>query len=362
MSNARILPCDPVERAFTLESTPPSMVAETGKYSDKGIALNRMKPYIWNPEIVRGCNLRCSHCATRLFPPGERKYMPDEIWHNFLFIMSEINPTGHILLANNGEPTLHPHFINFMSYARSCLPECDIELYTNGYSLIDGDLSYEAIFESGVNAIFVDMYHPVEMHETLARRSGYPYHVVNSREKNPVNIFNKKKHSDFRYILLHPNPLNWAGNMFRPRKLSTYLNNLDWEAASKIPLSPVEEAPRRRCDQILRAINFTYDGLYYPCCQDVMRETAGLLGKLSYDIEDFLKFWFGPYMQASRKLLYSGGRPEHALCSRCNLTHGHCDIPFWKPEWLSHYYDGSSTGWLELTGWELDIELNERSF
>ena len=41
--------------------------------------LGKAGPWSWALEPVRGCNLKCGHCATRLFTE-KPKFITEEVW------------------------------------------------------------------------------------------------------------------------------------------------------------------------------------------------------------------------------------------------------------------------------------------
>lgn len=343
---------------FTRDGVPEALAREVFK-GKGGAALNKLRPHVFNPELVRGCNLRCSFCVARLFPAGQRAVMNGDTWVRFVSLIEAINPTGHITFATIGEPTLHPSFLTFVQYARERLPKIQMELYTNGTTLLQGRIRYKELFEAGINSVFVDMYHDAQEHEAIARASGFAYHVVSKETKSPENLFLHHKDRDFHFILLAPNPGDWHKARKRAKKMQTWLNNLDWSAArEEYGLEPVELAPTRRCDQLQRSLNVSSSGFYNTCCLDCMNETTGKLGTIHDGLEGFFRFWLGDYMQLSRRLLFEKKRREHPLCSRCSFISGRADIALWPESFFESFYDGER--WQPLVASAVDMTLKPK--
>jgi organic radical activating enzyme len=317
--------------------------------NDKRGPLGIFRPWAWFVEPVRGCNLRCSFCATRLFPKDERHFMSMETWKQSLEIIKEVTPKCRIEFCNAGEPTLHPQLIDFISLARTQVPQSQILLYTNGTMILKGVVKYKALFEAGLNMVFVDMYSSREQHIEVAKKSSYEFfEKINIKKEGRTNVFSYRNDPNIHLIQLSEHPGDWSKQKVSSCGFSTFLNHLDWEAAAKYGIKPVIKAPYRRCQQVFSYANICYDGEYVFCCFDFMRETAGLLGNVSDGVNGFLKFWFSKYMQETRRKLRVKDRAGHEKCNRCSFAANRCDIPRWQPEALNHWYNGNS--WEKLSG------------
>lgn len=303
--------------------------------------LGKFHPWAYWVELVRGCNLSCWHCATRLLPRGEYHYMTRANWISFLRIVQEATPYNRIEFANAGEPSLHPNLIEFITLAREIVPHTQIQLITNGTTLISGAVKYKELFDAGLNSAYVDMYAPLEKHIKLASESGYPFYEKDKCLKDMPNAYTYLDNPDLKIIFLVNNPGNWTQQRYSTGKLHTYLNKLDWQVANKHGVYPVVNPPARRCDQPFKFVSLFYDGSYSFCCNDFLQQVGTKLGNVADGIEGFLKYWLGPYMQYTRKLLYNKDRKSHELCSKCSYITSRCDIPWWEPELLEQYWTGN---------------------
>lgn len=313
---------------------------------DKRRSIGRLRPWAWWVEVTRGCNLRCWHCAVRLFPRGEFSFATMETWRQLMMIVREVSPVCRLEIGNAGEPTLNPLLPEMLAHARSECPNLQLMMYTNGTTLISGQIEYRTLFEAGLNVCLVDMYHPLERHAALAKRSGYPWCERYRRGPGQIDAFQHRHDPSFHAIVLGPNPSDWPERKVKRGAVSTFFNHLDWDAARKHGLEPVAEPPARRCDLPQKFPNVYWDGAYSFCCFDFAREVAGTLGNVSEGVDGFFRYWLGEYMQRCRLLLSRKDRAGHPMCSRCAFVSPRADIQWWPPELLTHFWDGSE--WREV--------------
>lgn len=302
--------------------------------------LGKLNPWAWWTEITRGCNLRCWHCATRLFTPNEYSYMTIDTWSNMIDVIKECAPYTRLEIGNAGEPTLNPNILEMFAIAKEKCPTIQLMSYTNGTTLINGKITYKELFESGLNMLQVNMYSPFEEHETLVKESGYFYYTEIDKPKYFSGIFTYQNDPNINAVRLNKNPSNWLKRKKNSWSLSTFFNNLDWEEANKRGLFPITDAPNRRCDAPSKYPIIYYDGSYSFCCFDFMRRVAGKIGNINSGIDGFLKYWLGSYMQDVRSKLYKKDRMAHEYCSTCAFTSIRCDIGCWDENMLDDYWDG----------------------
>ena len=309
--------------------------------NNKKKPLGKFHPWAYWVEIVRGCNLACWHCATRLLPRNEFHYMARETWISFLELVKEITPYNRIEFANAGEPSLHPDLLEFIRLAKEITPYTQTQLITNGTTLISRVVKYKELFDAGLNSVYVDMYTLPEKHIKLAKESGYPFYEKDKCLKDMPNAYTYLNNPDLKIIFLVNNPSNWSRQRYSTGKLHTYLNKLDWKEAEKHGVYPTIEPPTRRCDQPSKFASLFYDGSYSFCCNDFLQQVGTNLGNVSDGTDGFLKYWLGQYMQYTRKLLHNKDRKSHELCSKCSYITARCDIPWWEPELLEKYWTGN---------------------
>jgi sulfatase maturation enzyme AslB (radical SAM superfamily) len=302
----------------------------------KNRPLGKINPHSWWVELTRGCNLKCQFCATRLFERGDFHFMEIDTWKAMLEVVAELTPKTRIEFGNAGEPTLHPRILEFLRMAKEICPTAQILTYTNGTQLVNGKLTYKELFKAGLNVAFVDMYASFEVHRKIAEDSGYEWVKEGEAGENP---FQYQNDPDWKYIFLANNPYNWTKKKLARGRLQTFFNDLDWPAASKFGMAPVEVAPARRCDLPSKYVNVNHDGTFVFCCFDYLRHTVSEFGNINGGVPEFLKFWLGEYMQDVRARLDQKDRASHSLCSKCSYSGVRSDIPYWKAG-FDQYWDG----------------------
>ena len=322
---------------------------------DRRRPLGRVNPWAWCVEVTRGCNLSCGFCPTRLYPRGERLFVSDEVWGSAVDIVNELMPYTRFLIANWGEPTLHPRFLELMRMARRGAPNMTLLLYTNGTQILNGNLTYRGLFEAGLNAVYVDVYSDRGKHIELARESSYLWWEEGKRPKNTKNLFERKQGQGC-FIQISRNPGEWLPQKNNRGNVMTFCNDLDWEAARKLGITPVVYPPHRRCDQPVKFPTFVWNGYYVFCGQDVMNHTTGefddgKLGNVKDGPDGFVKFWLGRYMQDLRAKVHQNidGRASHERCRQCAFVGGRADVPIWRAG-FSEYWDGER--FILLPPWE----------
>lgn len=306
--------------------------------------LGKQGPWSWALEPVRGCNLRCGHCATRLFDHGPI-FISEFVWRKLWETIGIVSPKTRVEMANAGEPTLHSNLLGLVRMARELSPYSQIQITTNGTKLASGDLTYRSLFDAGINIVYVDMYASSVVHEKLARESGEQYYFYHAKPKGAPGAWAYTS-PELRLIVLMEQPANWPRSRRNLRRLGTFYNHLDWEAASPFGLRPVVHPPRQGCTQPFRYVSVHVDGSYELCCQDFMGETAGTLGTVLDGPSGFMQFWFGMKMQDARRKLRARCRSALSECARCSITFSRSNMRMWGDEQLESWWDGKQ--WLKL--------------
>ena len=307
-------------------------------YKNPKRPLGKFNFWAWFVELVRGCNLACWHCPTRLFPKGELKFMDKETFIALCETIQKLTPYGRLEFCNAGEPTLYPDLLEYLTLARKICPHLQILTYTNGTQLLNGKLTYKQLFDAGINMIFVDMYSPLEVHKKLAEESGYYWYYQDDKPDDAPSVFTYQNNPDIHVIMLAENPSNWSKRKKSRGYFTTYLNDLDWKEASKHGIYPVTETIERRCDIPFKFASVNWDGTFPFCCFDYMRHTVGHFGNIKGGIHDFFEFWFSEYMQDVRDKVQNKNRKAHEYCKICRFTSIRGDIPCWNEKGIFDYY------------------------
>ena len=314
--------------------------------------LGATTPYIWVIEPVHGCNLRCGHCACRLNEPGKYLFMSEEVWRASWTIIAEVTPTVRVDLCVAGEPTLHPRLIDFLRIARAAAPLAQIQITTNGMRIARGEVRYRDLFDAGVNIVYTDMYAPRERFLALAEESGIPWYEYYDAPPGAPSPWTYHGPA-LKMIVLQRQPADWPASRQRAGLLGTWYNHLDWKAAARFGLKPVEQPIIRRCNQPFLYANIHVSGAYLLCCQDGVGETAGKFGTVFDGAEGFRWFWYWKEMQLIRRRLQQKNRADTSYCSRCCITFSRCDYKHWTDAEVARFYD--FMGWHDL---EEDAKVN----
>lgn len=307
--------------------------------------LGNMSPWAWSINLVRGCNLRCGHCSTRTFEKNKFEHMTEETWIAMWQTIKRITPHCRTEIAGPGEPTLHPYLTGFLALARKISPDSQIQITTNGTMLIEHKWTYEQLFNAGANIIYTDMYAPKDQHIELAQQSGQIFYEYHNKPKEAPAAWTYHG-PKLKMIILMENPKNWPDKRKSMKRLGTWLNNLDWEAAAPFDLTPVITPPERGCTQPFRYVVVNVDGDYEFCCMDHMKETAGLLGSVKDGVDGFYRYWYSELMQNHRILLRNKDRAGSPYCCRCDMVFSRSDWSMWEENQLKNWWDGK--GWLPM--------------
>jgi len=144
-----------------------------------GIALDRRfrpsasgPPVNLNLNLTRRCNLKCVMCEQHRHDPGPtglswydpRRELPLAAWVGLLDQVASFRPR---LYLTGGEPTLYPHFSEFLQEAKQ--RGFVVHLQTNGTLL---EKVADRLVAQGVEMVTVSMDGPPEVHDTIRGQAG----------------------------------------------------------------------------------------------------------------------------------------------------------------------------------------------
>ncbi len=317
--------------------------------------MSKRTPWVWSIELVRGCNLSCWHCPARIFPEdGEKRFMSAETWEAACRVMNAWTPRTRLEVAQGGEPTLHPRLLNFIDTTRRLAPTTQLQVTTNGLTLLSGAVKLRDIFAAGAHSVYIDMYSPIERFLELIREARVPglewykYDKPKLIASNPDHRMANTYYGnpDMKLVILQDSPIDRLG-WRKVGRLSTFLNHIDWKVAMPWGLVPVRETYERKCTLPMRYVSTSWEGDYIFCCIDFWCESAGLLGNVKDGPGEFREFWFGRLMQSIRRRLADADRAGVPYCSRCNCAFSKCDwTGIWPKGSFDWWWDGEA--WKEL--------------
>jgi hypothetical protein len=287
----------------------------------------RHLPYSLKPEFVRGCTLRCVFCGLRNqdWAEKEYEYLPANLWGRYVEAVAAWRPKVRIEIANRGEPTLHPRFIEYIHIARQALPKAQFLVSTNGdLSDIIGLARFKAWVQeaqdAGVNCFLLDCYTPRRLREFTALFAGtantffddsanpYPYRGPDWRAliiKDACTYKTEDGRAPKENIILHYH--NQGGNAdVGPGPAARMYPNV----------RPIKEPLARMCVRPFREFPMWFDGSIPICCDDWGDEH--IVGKFP---DQSLPDLWDAYDEV-RENLIRRDRGAQTPCNRCTEQQG----------------------------------------
>lgn len=123
---------------------------------------NRMmeeKPVVFMLEAAAVCNRSCEFCGIVTTPVDEidDPFMDVNLAEDIAENMEWAAPL-RIQLKGNGEPLLHPNYLEFIEAVRKQRSESQITTYTNGDPIRNGKYTIDELFDAGLNLLVLDSY------------------------------------------------------------------------------------------------------------------------------------------------------------------------------------------------------------
>ena len=297
-----------------------------------GKAIHRGLPISISLEPTTSCNLRCPEC-----PSGLRSFTRPVGMANEDFLKRVIDELTHHLMYITfyfqGEPYLHPGFLELVNYAHA--KNIYTATSTNAHFLHEENS--RSTVESGLDRLIISI--DGTSQETYEQyRVGGRLNKVIEGTKNIIN-WKKKLHSHtphviFQFLVLKSNEHEMNdvkrlgaelgvdevrfksaqfydyenGNERIPLqgKFSRYKKNADGKFSIKNKLL-------NHCWKMWHSCVITWDGKVVPCCFD--KDAQHVLGDLNQ--QSFEEIWNGEnYQQFRQSLLQS--RKEIDICSNCS--------------------------------------------
>ena len=250
-------------------------------------------------EVVNKCNSRCSFCSASVQnDTRERKEMSFALYEKLIEQLVHMGFTGRVAFHVANDPLVFADLEHFVAHARAKLPQCWIQIMTNGIALTPERGA--ALIDSGMDELYINFY------RTSRQQALYP-----NAAKFIAEVLEKR---------------------FPHKKGGVYASS-DGKSRLKFTLSPrlVKEVlwsrggtspNKRRDDSRVRGfclypwsqLNISTDGLVSKCCADIsFTHPMGDLGATS--IADV---WNGTQFTHVRKQLFIGDRRSLPGCCECD--------------------------------------------
>lgn len=282
-------------------------------------------------EPTTSCNLRCPEC-----PSGLRSFTrPTGMLKDDLFkrTIDELAETLlYLIFYFQGEPYLHPQFLELVSYAA----EKGIYTATSTNAHYLTDLQAKKTVESGLDRLIISI-------DGTTQETYQQYRVGGNLEKvieGTKNIIKWKKelksatpHVIFQFLVVKPNQhqidevkelakslgVDEVGlktaQIYDYENGSDLIPTIDKYARYKKQLDGTFDIKNKllnHCWKMWHSCVITWDGLVVPCCFD--KDAEHRLGNLKEN--SFISVWQGEGYRKFRKTLVSS-RQEIEMCKNC---------------------------------------------
>ena len=237
------------------------------------------------------CNRVCSFCP-RSDPEYKDiiEFISEDLHTSICKQLAEHNYSGMLVYSGFNEPLLNKNIYKNISTARKYLPNCKIEVITNGDALNEKNLI--KLFESGLSTILISVYdtkEDAEMFDALCRKCGLiekKQFLVRHRYLPPEK--------DFGITLSNRGGL---------------LKNADYSVL------PLKESLKKPCNYPSYTFFIDYNGDVLMCSQDWGKKH--ILGNLYK--QSFIKIWTSQISNIARKRLNNADR-NFSPCDVCDVS------------------------------------------
>lgn len=298
-----------------------------GRISRRPLALGA--PFVLSVEPTNLCDLQCPHCETGA---GALTRPSGCIDMGLYRTILELNRDHllYLLLYDQGEPLLHPHFPEMVRLAKKqglCVVSS-----TNGQRLADKAYARE-IAACGLDALIISADGLTQSTYEVYRRGGSLEKVQSGlaclREarlalgKRTPRLFLQfvvMRHNEHELAQLHAAAAQWGADHVLIKSL--YLRSVD-RAEEILPSADRyrryrqlegrwlrKEKSARPCQRLWYSSVIHWDGNVVPCCFD--KDGSHLLGHASEPLKEL--FHGEPYRQFRRRQ-YSANAPQ--ICQNC---------------------------------------------
>lgn len=229
-------------------------------------------------EINHDCNRACVYCPNSMTERKSKGHMPESTFLAILNQLRAIHYCGRISYHFYNEPLLSPNLDRYVSLTKEFLPNCRIELYTNG-TLLSRE-RFDALLKFGVDKFTVTKHHG---------KDEYLFDQVFA-SLSPIER-KKVKFQNFRDLLFTS-----RGGLLKVGYVKT-----------KPPL-PLP------CYIPASVIVITVNGDVVPCFEDYHEENS--MGNVL--VNPLPEIWHSEKYKKFRDDLKANKRSEHPVCRSCN--------------------------------------------
>jgi len=250
-------------------------------------------------EVVNKCNSSCSFCSASVQNDlRERKEMTFDLYNKLIEELVQMHFTGRVAYHVANDPLVFADLEHFVAHARAKLPQCWIQIMTNGIALTPKRGA--ALLESGMDELYINFYRTSRTQKLYPNAAKFITDVLEKRfpnKKGAVYTSNDGK-SRLKFTLVP----RWAKETL-------------WSRGGSSPNKPADDARVRGfCLYPWTQLNISTDGLVSKCCADICFTDA--MGDLTE--KSIVEVWHGEQFTDVRKKLMLGARRALQGCCECD--------------------------------------------
>jgi len=269
-------------------------------------------------ELTNTCNLKCAKCAL-INSQREKGFIDDALVEKVLRDIEAANAPTEIALSGSGEPTLHPHLVDYVKAARSIHNVGVIGFATNGVALTP-DLS-EKLLDAGLTRLKASL-DTDDPREYLRLNGRDTYERASSNFLNFCRI-NKATGNRCRVTLkgtLYDNDLALAKrlkNKWQPHVQQVRVTPVhNWAGMVTKELTGVK-GQRPPCWMLWEQIQVLWNGQITICCTDSMDGRFNMGDAYQTNLSEYWRH--DPGLKKIRRLHESLNFAALPVCARCDM-------------------------------------------
>jgi MoaA/NifB/PqqE/SkfB family radical SAM enzyme len=274
-----------------------------------------MRPWSAHIELTEGCNRYCTFCGIRSIRERagqDLRFLSIETAGRIARGLASLAPGVRLEFAMHGEPTLNPHHLQILAGFRRVLPKAQLQLTTNGKTLLrDLPGGVARLFKAGVDLVVLDTYdterEALRAAARLLPQAGLKVYDFFEDEDCPSPWGNHR--GKVRAVVLMDDLAVRTGEKKQKRITNQAGNGL----AVPTPAAPLQ----KMCTMPFREMAVCWNGDVVICCNDWRRQlVAGNVAGAS-----LAELWSGRRMLAARRMLFARRR-DFPPCNRCDVGSG----------------------------------------
>lgn len=279
------------------------------------------------------CNFKCAFCPTgdpRLIKQTGRGqvFMKMELYEKILAEIAEFKtPLKTLKLFKDGEPMLHPRFIDMVRMAKSVAKVERVETTSNGSKLTPE--FNEKLVDAGIDRVVLSVEGVTDEKYLSFARVRFDFaqfvetvrHLYSIRGNMQLHVKTVAQNLDYakgedKLFLDTFGPI--ADGIYIENTVASWPDFAVADAvADDVDAYGRETEHKDICPYLLYALSINADGVVSPCCVDWNRELA--VGSVAE--QSILDIWNGAKMQELRRAHIVDGLKSIPSCATCGQVH-----------------------------------------